>query len=85
MQRDTSIAVRFKVDDDDTEHLCNYDNAEAALADLGMKAVFEQGLVVTCTIERQGKRLAGLPFMTWERFEAVLSGLISSTQGSVSL
>ena len=72
--REVTISVRVKVSNNDgeVEHVFNYDNADAALADPGIRPLFESGLVTTCTIEREGKHLAGLPFMTWERFENAL-------------
>ena len=72
MIRDTSIAVRFKVHGEEAEHLCSYDNADAVLGDSGLKALFDGEFVKTCVIERKGKRLTGLPFMTWELFAKAL-------------
>jgi hypothetical protein len=70
MTRDVSITVRLMVEDN--EHLCRYRNADQALADKHLRVLFDDGHVTACAIERDGQRLAGLPFMTWERFERAL-------------
>lgn len=67
------ITIHLKVSGEDAaEHLCDYDSAKHALEDLGLKALFDSALVDDCTIHQGGKRLAGLPFMTWEKFKAAL-------------
>lgn len=65
------IKVRLELRNEG-EHVCIYDNADAALDDAGIKTLFKDALVEKCTIERDGKRLAKLPFMRWERFERAL-------------
>lgn len=66
-----NITIRFGVTNAG-EYVCTYDTAASVLLDDGLKALFKYGLINSCVIEHQGKRLTDLPFMTWERFEKAL-------------
>ena len=73
--RDVSIAVRFASGGE--EHEALYENADAALRDYGIECLFNDGLITSCTIERDGKRLAGVPstggkYLEYKRFVQAL-------------
>ncbi len=70
-----SSALTICITSEGEEIAIDYDSADKALDDHGLQHLFDQEVITSCTIERGGKRLAGLPFMTWERLTAALAGV----------
>ena len=69
------LVVRCGLGIDDAVYSFVYQDPAEALEDWGLQALFADDLIDSCTIERDGQRLAGLAFCTWERFEKVIGGL----------
>lgn len=50
-------------------HELMYARLEACLHDEGLKALFDGGHVVGCSVHFDDQRITALPVMTWDRFK----------------
>jgi len=55
------------------KHSLEYSTMGELLLDSGLKALFEGGYVEACTVFSGGRRVAGLPFMEWERLKEAVT------------
>ena len=46
-----------------------YDTLDECLSDIGLQALFNDGLITKCTVYCGDKRITGLPLMDWDRLQ----------------
>jgi len=66
----TLFAVKLELNE--AEYYVKYDSLDACIRDPGLKSLFNEGLINKCVLFREGQRIAGMPFATWDRFKDVL-------------
>jgi len=74
---DVTITIRYTSGGE--EWSAHYENAIDASRDEGLRHLFDDNLITDCVIERNDKRLAGMPFMTWEAYQSALDRFIRET------
>lgn len=63
----TPITVQLAMQERDIA--LTYKSVDSLLNDLGLKALFDQNLIVNCEVLKGKKRVIRTPFMTWDRFQ----------------
>lgn len=72
--RDVTITLLLVVDSHPRS--IEYTSAVDAACDDGLRCLFDNHLITSCFITRKGKRLAGLPHMTWAAYQSALDRFV---------